>query len=202
MRTFVFISFIFCLTACSTGYPDKIDTALSKAGSNRRELTAVILHYQEPEDSLKLKAAYFLISNMNGHYSYKGALVDGYDSVFHFAASRMNARETHIDWDSLEKVFCSGKSGAITKAPDLENISSDYLIKNIDEAFKVWELPLAGKMSFHDFCEYILPYRISNEPLVDWRSIASARYAGQFDSANKAPETTIGCDIINDDLKK
>lgn len=41
-----------------------VEEALSQAGSNRNELFQVIKHYQKGTDSLKLKAALFLIENM------------------------------------------------------------------------------------------------------------------------------------------
>lgn len=63
-----------------------IEEALSKAGNNRNELFQVIRHYQEGEDSLKLKAALFLIENMADKYYYTGKAIDEYytfiDSVY------------------------------------------------------------------------------------------------------------------------
>ncbi len=48
----------------------KTESALEQVGSNRKELGKVIEHYKgKPEDSLKLKAACFLIENMPGHFS-------------------------------------------------------------------------------------------------------------------------------------
>lgn len=49
-------------------------------------------------------------------------------------------------------------------------INPDYLIDNIDWAFKVWkEQPWGKSVSFEQFCEYILPYRLGNEELIPWR---------------------------------
>ena len=42
-----------------------VEEALSKAGGNRKELFQVIRHYQDSGDSLKLKAALFLIENLS-----------------------------------------------------------------------------------------------------------------------------------------
>ncbi len=44
------------------------EEALMLAGKNRGELEAVLEYYRE--DSLKTKAAEFLIGNMPGHYSF------------------------------------------------------------------------------------------------------------------------------------
>src|SRR5690554_1958283 len=48
--------------------PRDVRDALEQAGDNRAELQKVIDHYSKaPADSLKLKAAYFLIKHMPGH---------------------------------------------------------------------------------------------------------------------------------------
>jgi len=46
---------------------------MDQAGDNRQELEKLIEHYSnKPEDSLKLRAAYFLIKNMGNKYSITG----------------------------------------------------------------------------------------------------------------------------------
>src|SRR5690554_708660 len=72
-------SMILLLNSCA-GNTSKLETALEMAGDNRIELEKVLEHYsQDPTDSLKLKAAQFLIANMPGHYSYKDSVsINGY----------------------------------------------------------------------------------------------------------------------------
>ena len=49
---------------------------------------------------------------------------------------------------------------------DIEIVKSDFLIYYIDYAFKLLgENPWLNQISFEDFCDYILPYRISHEAL-------------------------------------
>ena len=49
-------------------------------------------------------------------------------------------------------------------------INPNFLIDNIDWAFKVWKgQPWCKNVSFEDFCEYILPYRVGNEAIYPWR---------------------------------
>ena len=65
MRTFFF--FLLILSAgCRHTDPD-LENALRQAGENRSQLEQVLDHYRN--DSLKYKAACFLIANMPGHYS-------------------------------------------------------------------------------------------------------------------------------------
>ena len=47
---------------------------------------------------------------------------------------------------------------------DIETVKAHLLIENIDLAFKAFEeQPWKDEVSFDDFCEYILPYRVGDE---------------------------------------
>ena len=63
-----------------------LEETLSQAGSNRDELFRVLAHYEKEGDSLKLRAAQFLLENMAGKAYATGRVVDEYcafmDSVF------------------------------------------------------------------------------------------------------------------------
>ena len=65
-RYLLYATVIFSNSSCLN--LSEIDKILITAGTNRSELQKVIDHYQH-NDSLKLKAAYFLIGNMVGHTS-------------------------------------------------------------------------------------------------------------------------------------
>lgn len=66
--------------------------------------------------------------------------------------------------------------------PDVKFISADYLIENIDIAFEVWKYPWCSSLSFEEFCEEILPYRMRNEPLESWRKYYYEKYKSMADS--------------------
>ena len=62
----VAILFLFSCTRYST----EIEDVLRQAGKNRKELEKTLKHYgKNPSDSLRLRAAEFLIVNMPGRYS-------------------------------------------------------------------------------------------------------------------------------------
>ncbi|MDG1137252.1 MAG: hypothetical protein P8N28_03230, partial [Phycisphaerales bacterium] len=61
---------------------------------------------------------------------------------------------------------------------DTQSISAAYLIENIDLAFSSWQNnPWSKELSFEDFCEYVLPYRGSNEPVEFWRGELMEKFA-------------------------
>lgn len=102
------------------GFPPDVLNIIN-ATNNARELELALKHYQN--DSLKLKALYFLLRNMDDQFYYEGSS-----------------------------------------------------IKKIDMAFQAWNFPWAKDLNFEEFCNYILPYKLKNESLVDWRSIMMDKY--------------------------
>ena len=60
---------------------------------------------------------------------------------------------------------------------DASSISSSYLVNNVDKAIAIWKgSPWVGEVDFNTFCECILPYKIDQEPIVEWRDSLAARY--------------------------
>lgn len=87
MKHALYILLAIFLVSCQmkTAEPG-LEEALSKAGGNRSELLRVLRHYEESSDSLKLRAAAFLIGNMADKGYLTGAAIDEYyafiDSVY------------------------------------------------------------------------------------------------------------------------
>ena len=147
---------------------NRLEAVLDYSGNNRGELEKVLAHYsQDPADSLKLQAAIFLIENMPGHYSLTSPLLESYyakvDTIKNipYSAKKLmqiipyNYPEFRNDLQIQEDVKC---------------ITADFLIHNIDLAFRQWEtLPWTQDLDFETFKEALLPYRIANEPLDYWR---------------------------------
>ncbi|AOW10600.1 hypothetical protein [Flavobacterium gilvum] len=159
------------LFVCCNQKAKKIEEALKLAGNNRTELEKVINHYQLPKDSLKLKAAYFLIENMPGHYSldttslhYYRPILHSYDSLIQCQKRDPSFQYNEImqnKWNELKKIHDFGQTiYGKPILPDITNIKADYLINHIEYAFSAWRK--GQKMmdiNFETFCEYILPYR-------------------------------------------
>ena len=141
---------------------------LAKAKNNRAELEKAIAHCQKSNDPLKLKAIYFLIANMDIH-----STADYYWENKEGIKVPFNELD-YPDFDQAAKAFETIKEQNPGIAPkpviysDLETIKGDYLIQNIDNAFAAWQNSVVKNVSFENFCEYILPYRVSVEPLQEW----------------------------------
>lgn len=183
-RVFFYIWLSFWLASC-VNQPDDLHIALQLAGENRPELEKVLKHYAE--DSLKQQAARFLIENMPYHYAYEGETLADYKKFYHaFASSRLSPAEV-IDSLNRNGIYFSPASLRIKY--DIETVDSAFLVHNIDWAFKVWrEQPWGKHVNFQDFCEYILPYRVGNEPLSEWRETLYHQYNSLLDSIRTLPE--------------
>jgi hypothetical protein len=171
------------LSQSNNTYPALVEAVLTKAGQNRAELEKSISYFKKSGDPLKLKAVYFLISNMDIHYS-----KDYYwaDSI---TLKRVYFDEnSYPDFASAVTAFetIKAKSGNLKPVPytyrDIDTIKADFLISNIELAFNSWNSGPAKQLSFGDFCEYILPYRVSTEPIQNWRSTYGQKFKWIGDS--------------------
>ena len=138
------------------------------AGRNQRQLQRVLDHYsRDAADSLKLQAGKFLIDNMSYHIGVPQRLTDRQGNAVEFDFSTFpvgDFKRLCAVMDSLGYRFERG-----TPLYDIQVITADYLIENIDDAFTAWEYPWAKHLGFDDFCEDVLPYRGQNEPLSKYR---------------------------------
>ncbi len=175
MHYFVFLLLLAGISSCQKS---RLEQALEAAGGNRSQLEKVLDHYRaDPADSLKLKAAHFLIENMPHHYTMHGEVLNKYfqeiDTINKYNRSAPVCREKY---DSLKSVLGSAWNG-VEIVHDIQTITADYLIENIDMAVSSWQEGLwATHLSFDEFCEYILPYRFGTEHLTDWRPKFKKKY--------------------------
>jgi len=184
-------------------YPEEVITVLDSSGANRTELEKVLSHYTSDDDSLKLQSAYFLISNMEGHSYVKYALKDTTGKEIDFnpldysdyntlesAFDTLESRYGVLDFKMREEIF------------DLDTITADFLINQVDYAFRAWsEKPWAKNLSFESFCEYILPFRGSNEPLESWREFFREKYKDIERKMTDPSDPIEAARLINDDIK-
>lgn len=203
---YLFVFLIGAIYSCNK-YPPDIKETLKIAGQNKSELEKVLDYYsRSPDDSFKFKAACFLIRNLQWHSSKQVKLPDKVWDEYLFEDSLSKAKIGNPADTDLEHYFYTFKIGEKKKRikqylqdvkissiteNDIHTISSDFLIHTIDCAFAVRNLPWNKNLSFDEFCEYILPYRLTSEPVFDIRQ----KLFTQFQSLAKNDT------IINDPIK-
>lgn len=133
----------------------------------------VLKHYSSNvSDSLKYRAAQFLINNMDGHYSPEGAQITAFISMIETIEKKTGIKELNLAWNNASKY------GGVILVPDSGIVTCRMLISNIDEAFNAWTSAYwYPDVDFHSFCKYILPYRCSSEHIGgNWRSYLYKKY--------------------------
>lgn len=195
---------IFLLGISCRSEPDKVQRVIANSGQNGQELVKVIKHYRDLGDNEKLRAAYFLIENLPFHTHFVGEGVANYKKLFSKLLNVPEARreEFELIWDSLKaeegKVF----PGAIRPADDVATISSKFLIAHIEAAFRAWKYPWARHLTFQEFCDYILPYKVVNEEPAEWNMDIQQKYNWLTGAMRGSSDVYEACLKVNDDLKK
>ena len=203
--------------SCKAVYPPEVLKALNQAGTNRDELEKVLEHYRKNDsDSLKLKAAYFLIQNTPYHHSATSKQLDKFDTAFFDSLTLIEEIDyNYDDYEIIEKIkqtpvinlwnrtinrYGDPSTFQVSMEPDCKTITSDLLIENIEYAFRAWQFPWTKHLKFEQFCEYVLPYRFSNEPLESWRPFFMDRYEWLIDSLKDKSDPVEVCTLINNDI--
>ncbi len=176
MKNIIAYIMILLLTFISCTENIKLENVLEDASDNRLELLKVLDHYKKSgDDPLKFKAAMFLIANMDGHYSKNNAVLECMTRKFNISDTIVTDYRQIREWWMPFK----GDRRINNTIYDLKYLKADFLIDNIDAAYDSWtKAPWHKDVSFDDFCNYILPYRFEDEPVVmGWRDSLKKTYA-------------------------
>lgn len=195
LRNFLLITALLSLLSC-VETETRLERALTLAGDNRGELEKVLEHYKG--DSLKYSAACFLIENMPYHHGYEDARLDSVKAVLATAPQGGG----YIPESGRKRKWQLFSYRTLPVSQDVRRMTAELLIENIDHAFEAWgRAPWAGHYSFDDFCEWILPYRVGDEPLESWRPAYYAHYRPILDSLYQGDDILEAADALNKFLK-
>lgn len=149
------------------------------------ELKTIIDGYRkEPQ---KQKAALFLIDNLAFHGSANGKALNPIYKMYEIYGSNKLLSPTQVK-DSVRHLYGVWNSEDYSIESDVR-IDVALLKKNIDFAFHIWNLcPWKSSVSFENFCEYVLPYRIGNERLTYWRENIFHQYKALFERLRHDPK--------------
>lgn len=174
-------------SGCASEEDRRIEDTLTFAGDNRRELQKALDYYKDRGENLKWKAARFLIANMKDKFAYDGPELDSIrqDLMAVDAKKPVKRKWRAFSYKNLPKKY------------DAQVMTADFLIENIELAFQSWQQYEWGKhYSFEDFCEYLLPYRINDEPLESWRGEYRKRFIPLLDSLYRGTDVIEAASIM------
>lgn len=150
--------FLFAFSACKME-KQRLAYALEFAGDNRKELEKVMEHYNK--DSLKLKAAHFLIENMPRYFSYTGHTLDSLKAI------KASVDENGKLPDEKVNPLKGFNYNNLPKVYDAHVITADYLIENIDLAFDEWNRPAGHPFVLRgDSAKTFIPDKNESESII------------------------------------
>ena len=162
--------------AYSAKHPTPVLEAIAQAGSNKAQLTALLDGYaKNSKDSLKYRAACFLIENMPIHNTRSYHWEDSLKRTVPYNEFDYPNFKTAVD--TFNKIALKGKLQPVVEIKtDISTMSAQELQQNIEQAFEQWGKPWARALNFELFCEYLLPYRIMDEPHQPFRKLFEQTY--------------------------
>ena len=128
--TITLCTLYFSMLSCS-GPDSRLEQALTLAGSNRPELEKVLRRYSSPEDSLKYRAAVFLIENMPGYGYYEGPALDSFLEYYPLLRSvRLKKQSPDVAVDSINRKYGKFDLSSLHYKEDIRTVDSAYLFNN------------------------------------------------------------------------
>lgn len=163
---------VFLLIGCSSSPEACIRETLDISGSNAEELISVIEHYNSTNDSLKQRAAIFLVKNMCAHHSLRSIGLDSLTNI-------LMKCDTIVAKDEINKIWKKlSQKDSVYRVYDAQSLNAKFLIEEIDKSFETWQQSSwKNDVDFEMYCKYILPYRLKDEPLKSgWRDSLRNKY--------------------------
>ena len=173
--------------ACSFAqYPPEVEAALHQTRTNRPELEKALKHFYKTGDTLKIRSVNFLIANMPVHNSYSYYWADGSGKKITYNEFSYASFYDAVGGISALKKQYPGMHAVPYSYRDIDSMKSSLLIGDVDMAVEAYrKRRQKDHLSQTDFLEYVLPYKVSVEPLESWRNIYYAHYSHIFGNSEK-----------------
>lgn len=161
---------------------DSMTTNFKLAGRNAIELQKAIDHYKATNEQEKLDCVLYLIRNMYGKAGIEYSFLDSMKCIV-----SLDTCSALRNPDLIKPILKNGRFVKRTIKIDLEYITADFIIENIDLAFYVRNrYSWCQNLSKEIFYSTILPYRIKNEPLSNWRYFYYNKFKNIADSLERS----------------
>lgn len=159
-----------CLKSKKPGLPPEVVHTIQSTGFNRVELVKAIAPYIESTDSLKLQAIYFLLTHMIDQYAVEYEISDSAGNIYNLKPlSFLSDSALFARWDSLSTAAPKFGYKAKKYISDRDTVTAALLINTINQAFEKQESDYLKYIPKEIFFQFVLPYRIGNETIEDWR---------------------------------
>ncbi len=140
-------------------------------GENKAAFESSLRSY--PDGSPRQKAMAFLLEHLPLHEEYSDPRIPPLREQL---SPESGSERIHFLVDSIFNGRPVGKKSA------LELYDPHFYSDHLERSFQAWEAaPWKDKISFSDFCQYILPHRIADEPSTEWHGPLREKYLPLID---------------------
>ncbi len=194
-----------CLKSTKPGLPAEVVQTINATGFNRVQLTKTISNFLDPADSLQREAASFLIGNMQRQYSLDYKLTDSLDNEFIYNPLTICEPDSFLlFWQKMEdqKGPLNYKSEKFTL--DRDTITAEFLTETILQTLNSRSLPWTQPYTKAQVLSYVLPYRVANEHIDNWRPFLNDFFLDKIPSEIQKNADAVAHflnDYINDRFK-
>jgi len=165
--------------------------------THQKEVAKILNHYKKDANPKKWKAAKFLLDHIQIHKSKVCQWIDKEGTRHDVNELKLESFEAYTA--KIKNFRKNGIQPKVTSLWDVQYLKADFLIENIDTAFATWEnSPWHGQYSFQTFCEYVLPYRSTIEPIQKgWRTDSQIIHkAAQYNASDPNDPIAICTEVV------
>ena len=123
-----------------------------------------------------------------------------------FVDSLYNATDEYYQIKKqLEDYFSKNPNKDVTFLKDADLLSNEYIANNILNSYKYWNKPWNRHLTEKQFLDLVLPYKICDEEIEDWRTLFQNKYGYVLDSLVQTGDsitTEIFCTALVEELRK
>lgn len=151
---------------CMPAHTGRLDMALEMAGKERGAIERFIAGYAP--GSLQRYAAEYLVAGMPCNHTLDGRELARYHEFYHLFS--VHGKKGLAMVDSIQGVTGKFHSAILRSYPDIRHVGMDFLRNDMELAFDIRRrLPWCRNVADSDFIRYVIPYRIGDERVTDWR---------------------------------
>ncbi|MAW61894.1 MAG: hypothetical protein CMJ94_13840 [Planctomycetes bacterium] len=170
-------------TPASASRPTGLDRVLIAARANRLELEAALNHFDPAQRPLEHAAMEWLLIHLDRHGH---AQMGWFDEAGRQVEIPLEAFESETQraaiWAELERERGRLRPGVVRLDGDLLSLREEELVQQVEFAVRAWrERPWTAGLDFETFCEAVLPHRVGDEALDDWRRVLFETFVGLED---------------------
>jgi hypothetical protein len=106
--------------------------------------------------------------------------------------------ENALERSSADEFMLDAMRFLIVNSPlaDIGSVSADYLVNNVELAIRAREFPWAANYDDETWAHYVLPMRVSQEPLEDWRQQFFDEISANIDGLETLEEAISATSVV------